>query len=144
MASSCAALRGWLGPDALQRRPHVGFSLQWRVTSPAAAVASLCSAGGSTGAAGGAARRPQPQVLGDGSMQVPGGGTRRQGEHPGVTDGLLGCRADGWVRLQQTLDEVLGLVRHGGPRLQMREAGHEWLSDGRPHVSAARTSQALP
>lgn len=51
-------------------------------------------------------------------MQVPGGGTGRQGEHPGVTDGLLGRQAGSRVCLQQALDEVLGLVGHGGPRLQ--------------------------
>lgn len=93
----------------------LGFSLQRRVQPPTAAVTGLSGAGGS---AGGAARRPQLQVLGDGSMQVPGGGTGCQGEHPGVTDGLLGRQAGCRLLLHQALDEVLGLVGRGGPRLQ--------------------------
>lgn len=33
-------------------------------------------------------------------MEVPHGGASCQGDHPGVTDGLVGRQTGGWVQLQ--------------------------------------------
>lgn len=41
-------------------------------------------------------------------MEVPHGGAGCHGDHPGVTNGLVGGQAGSRVRRQQALDEVLG------------------------------------
>lgn len=80
-------------------------------------------AGGAARAPGGAARRPLPEVLRNGAVEVPHGGAGGHGDHPGVTDGLFGCRARGRVQQQQALDKVPRQVGHGGPRLWDRRGG---------------------
>lgn len=95
--------------------------------APAAAAAGACRAARAPG--GAAARSPPPEVLGNGSVEVPDGGAGGHGDHPGVPRGLVGGGAGGGVRRQQALDEVPRRVGHRGPRLwkqksQFRHSGN--------------------
>lgn len=68
----------------------------------------------------GAAWYPLPEVLGNGSMEVPHGGAGGHGDHPGVVDGLVSSQPGSWVQKEQAPNKVFGEVGHWGPRLRNR------------------------